>query len=510
MINPPIESSTFDLWSESREVSISLVRATPTTLTLNWSTPPTTKAYAGFIVTLSTAPISSLNHPVDGQRYVASADLAVPADTIGGAQVVAARYSAFDGPTATAAGSITITNASPTTIYYASIHGASNVLQYYPVGVQSYPLEAGRVETNINAYAGSIPEADSPPLNPFTGQVFYNPNDNTVKMWNGAAWINASNDTPGTGTIDPDPLTASPALIAGQFFYNSAQRKLKVWNGSSWIDANTDQPGTPTTDKIPIGNDGSYDERVRLINVLKTQLGWPAVCVELSEESFNIAIDNALDEFRRRADNAYQHRHVLFTVKNGQTKYFLNDPTTGTNRIVDIIKIHRVNTLGMNALGGDNGIYAQIFYNQFFYGAMIDVLSIHLVHSLGEEYERLFAGNLMFEWIESSRELNILRRLYRDERVVLECVMERTEQELLVDRWAKQWLQGWALSECFEQLGMIRSKFSTLPGAGGGLSLNGSELLSLATEQQTELLRQIQDFEVGNGLSVPAGALLIG
>ena len=48
-------------------------------------------------------------------------------------------------------------------------------------------------------------------------------------------------------------------------------------------------------------------------------------------------------------------------------------------------------------------------------------------------------------------------------------------------------------------LGEIRSKYGSLPGPSGGITLNGDSLLARATEQQTELLRQIADYEAGNG-----------
>lgn len=170
-----------------------------------------------------------------------------------------------------------------------------------------------------------------------------------------------------------------------------------------------------------------------------------------------------------------------------------------TDKIVNLIKIHRVNTLGATTLGGDNGVYSQMFFNQYYSGNMVDILSLHLIASLSEDFERIFAGNLMFSWNEITRQLNIHRKLYRDEKAVIECVMERTEQDLLTDRWAKQWLQAWAHAELKETLGMIRSKYPSLPGANGGLSLNGDMLISEARQDFEECLRQIKDFEVGNG-----------
>jgi hypothetical protein len=221
----------------------------------------------------------------------------------------------------------------------------------------------------------------------------------------------------------------------------------------------------------------------------------------LAEDQFNIAIDNALDEFRRRADNAYTHRYVIFTLKEGQQVYYLNDPRLQTDKIVNVINIHRISMLGVSALSTESNVYAQAFFHQYYTGSMVDVLSIHLSHQLSEVFEKIFAGNLTFTWDEASRQLQIHRRMrFGEEKVLLEVVMERTENELMLDRWAKQWIQGWAHAELKEMLGMIRSKYSSgLPGATGGLSLNGDLLLSEARQDFEELLRQITDYEVGNG-----------
>lgn len=496
------EISTAQLWQEGSQVTINLVRSTPTSITINWVLPTPIKVTQGYVILVHTSPLEVHQRPVDGIRYTPSTDLSFPTDTIGGAQVVAAAYAAF-GQAITAT-SVIVGNADPNLVYYASIHVASNVLQYYPYGSKSYALDGSTITQNVDGYTGNIPEETSAPLTPYLGQVYFNRSANKVFMWNGAAWIQASSGTVQTGQSFPTNPTA------GDFFYQLNTHILFIWNGSSWTQANTSQVGTPSYDKVAIGTTGSIDERVRLVNELKAQLGWPAVCVELSEENFDVAINLALSEFRRRSDSAYERRHVLFSLKPNQSNYYLNDPSSGTDRIVDIFKIHRVSTIGLNVLGGDNGIYAQIFYNQFFYGSMIDILSIHLANSLAEEFEKIFAGTLMFDWHEATRELMVLRKLYKEERVVLECYMERTEQELLADRWAKNWIRDWALAKCWEMLGMSRTKYGTLPGANGGLSLNGDTLLSRAETMFTELQRQINDYEVGNLSQTGNCAFIIG
>lgn len=495
------ELSTENLWEESRQVQLTLTRPTPTTLLLSWNLPPTTQVYDGQVVLLSTSLLETPSRPTDGIRYTPSANLLTPADTIGGAQVVSAEYGIFNGNLTTT--SVLITDAIPTEVYYASLHGCSNTLQYYGFGSKSYALDGTLIDENVDGYTGSVPRSTTPPLNPTLGQVYYNPISNTVSMWNGATWIPASTDTVATGKIFPTTPTQ------GAFFYNLNTHILFIWDGTNWTKANTSQEGSPSINTIDVGTTGSFDERVRLVNLLKSQLGWPAVCVELQENNFETAIDIALSELRRRSDTAYRRHHVLFTIKAGQPTYYLNDAVIGTNRIVDIYKAHRVSTIGLNVLGGDNGIYAQMFYNQFFYGAVIDILSIHLAQSLAEDFERLFAGNLMFEWNESTRELMFLRKLYKDEKVVLECWMERTEQELFTDRWTKNWIRDYALAKCWETLGMIRGKYSSLPGPGG-IQMNGDTLLNRADTMITELQRQINDYEVGNFIDSGNCAMLLG
>jgi hypothetical protein len=46
-------------------------------------------------------------------------------------------------------------------------------------------------------------------------------------------------------------------------------------------------------------------------------------------------------------------------------------------------------------------------------------------------------------------------------------------------------------------LAHIRGKFASLPGPGGGLSLNADSLMSEGQRLQDDCLRQIRDYEVG-------------
>lgn len=286
----------------------------------------------------------------------------------------------------------------------------------------------------------------------------------------------------------------------GMFYYQTSTKDLMVWDGNSWVKADTAENGVPPKDKLDVGTDGSQGARLDLIQKVKMRMGYPNVCVELKEENFQLAAQNALAEFRRRADNAYSLNYVSFTLNRGQSNYYLNDPRDRTNKIVEILKVHRINMLGISSLSAENGLYSQAFFNQLYQGSNVDILSIHLMNQLSESMERVFAGNLMFTWNEASRQLTILRNItQKQERVVLEVSLERGEQELIYDRYAGKWIQDWAYAESMETLGWIRTKYGTLPGANGGITMNGDALLNAALTLKQELLRQINDFEVGNG-----------
>lgn len=494
------EITTDTLIYEGQQIKIVLQKS-GSTIQLTWAYPANMLATTGCLILISERPLNPSNRPTDTALYAASNDLALPAYTIGTnaeAQVVGAFYDDISTKT------ISITNVDPAKLYYASIHACSNVRQYYANGTLSYPLDAHiRSSANPENASGDIPTSETIPLNPTIGQVYYSISSNAVSMWNGAIWMPAGTGTVGVGAVFP--LTP----ITGQFFYNTVTGDLDIWNGVTWSKANTANEGVPMYSKQGVGTDGTSDERADLVNTLKLMMGYPKICVELDDGHFQMAIDDALGEFRHRADNAYTKNYMLFKMIKNQQTYYLNDPVLGSNRVVDVTRVNRIAAMG-SYQGNDSGIYNQTFLNQLRDTGSIDLTSIHLMANLSKEVERIFAGNIMFTWHESSRVLRLERKISRDETVILECIMERTEQDLIVDRWTKSWIKNWSHARLMEILGNIRSKFSSLAGPGGGISLNGNEMLSRADAKYEELRMQIQNYEAGNGGSDLGFALLCG
>tara|TARA_R100000008_G_C3584327_1_gene170979 strand:- start:1567 stop:2889 length:1323 start_codon:yes stop_codon:yes gene_type:complete len=57
----------------------------------------------------------------------------------------------------------------------------------------------------------------------------------------------------------------------------------------------------------------------------------------------------------------------------------------------------------------------------------------------------------------------------------------------------KQWIRKYALALCKEMLGQIRGKFTTIPIPGESVTLNHSELLTQAKEEQTQLKEKLME-----------------
>lgn len=481
-----------DVRSEGRQLKVSFTKTTTGTGVVEWTIDEDLRLYDGALVLLKTSEFNQNDIPTNGNRYEASQDITFPADTIGEAIVVGAFY----GDKIT--NSVDITGLDQESVYFVSVHLVTNVLQYYKHGRLSYASEQ-----KTEAFTGEIPSSSAPPTNPEIGQVYYNTQTGKVSMWTGAVWINASTGTTKTGHEFP-----TTGLEPGQFFYHTTTKKLFCWDGTEFKQANTKDEGKPLYERLP-GDDGSSDERNELISKVKRALGWPVICVELNEEHFSQAIDSALAEFRRRVDTAYDVKYFLLPMKKGQDVYYLNDPAVGTNAVVDVVKLHRVSGLGL--VTQNEGIYAQSYLQQMHApGGIVDLTSIYLMSAYSEQFSQIFAGDIGFKWHESSRQLTLYRRIFKDEKILIECTCERTEQELMVDRYSSRWLYDWAVAESKKYLGHIRSKYGSLPGAGGGLSLNGQDLLLSAREEQEELIRQINDFEVGNGGSIGNHSFLMG
>ena len=92
-----------------------------------------------------------------------------------------------------------------------------------------------------------------------------------------------------------------------------------------------------------------------------------------------------------------------------------------------------------------------------------------------------------------------------NEIVLLHVYLERPDDQLLIDPYLQSWLRDYALAYCKKMIGEARSKFSTLPGAQGGVSLNGETMKADANADIDKLENELKLYIDG---SSPLGIMI--
>lgn len=346
------------------------------------------------------------------------------------------------------------------------------------------------------------------PLTPAKGTLWFNASDCSLMEWNGTEWVtatplataffNCTGDivfqtglTGHNASIIISDGTTTPLLVA-----------LAAGTGPT-ITLSPPVPGTdgvtnvPQQHEIGIGTDGTPDERRALVNQLRHQLGYPIVQVELTPTHYDIAIDNALESIRKHSSVAYKRGHFFLDLQAGKSGYILSDKSKDWHKIVNIIGVYRSTSAFLSTAHGE-GVFGQVLIQQLYNTGQYDLLSYHLVANYIEQLEILFASRIVFQWNPREHRLDIFQAITRGERVLVEATFEKSEQELIVDRFSSTWIQKYAQAETMEMLARIRGKYSTYPGAGGGVSFNAADLMAEAQTMKESLHAQIDDYIVDN------------
>lgn len=222
-------------------------------------------------------------------------------------------------------------------------------------------------------------------------------------------------------------------------------------------------------------------------------LGGGVINVDLSKDQENFALDYALKIYRQRASNATHEVGIIFKYKKFTQRYDLGD-----SYIVDIKAIHR-NVIGSSAANDyEQDPFLMMYVNQMMnavnqnmaYGS---IATIHMQHNYIKTLEQITAGRIDYVWNNSTKILDIFNKIGRDEVFTFIVEAYREDDELLNDTYVRPWLIAYAVAKAKMMMGEIRSKFQTLAGPGGGVTLNGSELKQEAQAEMEKLDEQLQN-----------------
>ena len=238
-----------------------------------------------------------------------------------------------------------------------------------------------------------------------------------------------------------------------------------------------------------------------VIKQIRLLLGDGMVDIELDPEHYDLAIDIALDKIRQRSENAVEEDFYTIILKKDVNEYTL------PAEITEVKKIHHRSFGHGISSGVDMDPFELAYANSYFFmnNHVGGISTYELFSQYRETLNKVAATDIQFIWNTNTKKIKLLRKMRADETVLLHVYLERPDEQLLVDPYLKSWMRDYALAYCKKMIGEARSKFSTLPGAQGGVSLNGDALKADAAIDIEKLETELKVYIDG---SAPLGVMI--
>jgi hypothetical protein len=213
-------------------------------------------------------------------------------------------------------------------------------------------------------------------------------------------------------------------------------------------------------------------QRNEVIRKIKLMLGDGMIDIELDPEHYDLAVDMAVDKIRQRSENSVEEDMYALQLKADVDEYILPDEISEVRQIWN-------RSFGSGISGGAGMDPFELAYaNSYFFtnNNLGGMATYDFFAQYRETINKIAATDIAFIWNPVSKKLKLLRRMRSDELVLLHVFLRRSDEEILLDPYLKSWARDYALAWCKKMLGEARSKFSSLPGGGGPVSLNGAEM----------------------------------
>lgn len=215
-------------------------------------------------------------------------------------------------------------------------------------------------------------------------------------------------------------------------------------------------------------------------------LGAPVIKLELDAQNLDFAVDQAMKIFEDYAGREYFTYYVFDSVP-GKSVYEM-PPEVGMIRNVFYREVGNY-AFQASDLGGS--IPIEYFYPGGSYnsiqGGLIDPVN-PIWGRMGEwvlykQYEQMYSRTSSslggWEFLGGFNTIKLYPVPYRVQKVMVHYLQKNKD-------WAEvtQAMQEGSLTYCKEILGRIRSKYQSVPGAGGSVAMDGSTLIQEAREDR--------------------------
>lgn len=239
--------------------------------------------------------------------------------------------------------------------------------------------------------------------------------------------------------------------------------------------------------------------RAIIIRDIQLKLGGGIVDLELDPEHYDYAINAALGRYRQRSQNAMEESFVFLDLQKDNAVYTL------PNEVQEVRAVYRRNAA--TVAGATIDPFSMAFTNNIYLiqnpgqlgGTGAGMLA---TYDFATQYQelvgRMFGRDMLFTWDTATKKLTLHRRIIGNEQVALHAYNTRPEDILFSDPYARPWLRDYAVAQCKMIMGEARSKFGSIAGPQGGITMNGDALKSEASAELERLETELQTFTDGS------------
>lgn len=232
--------------------------------------------------------------------------------------------------------------------------------------------------------------------------------------------------------------------------------------------------------------------RQDLYNRIKIRLGGTGVKVELTPADYEEAVRTSLARYRQRSENAVEEGYMFLELQDGKQDYVL------PKDVVEVRDIFR-RGLGLTQGGTSFDPFSASFTNLYLSEAARQggVSTYEYFTQWQETLGTLFGEHIMYTWKPSSKELKLIRKIKANETLLLWVYTERSDEDLISEVYAQDWILRYSCAQAKMILGEIRGKFNTIVGPQGGTTLNGDKLKDEAKVEMDLLESELSEYMDG-------------
>lgn len=240
---------------------------------------------------------------------------------------------------------------------------------------------------------------------------------------------------------------------------------------------------------------------------INTNLGGTSIEVDLNEADYQIAFKNALDEYRYSSSRSFSYNYGNIILEPGIQQYVLH------KRVASVQQIFRNRGLTLGAANGTFDSFGQALLNSILSGnanlggtgssGSFNLPSYETFVQYTQLMNKMFARTINFRYSSTTNILTIYQWPRTQEMVVIQVAINKTLEELVDDVMCWNWLRQYTEAQARLILGEKYTLFATLPGAQGGATLKGTQLLQQGKEEVERLRKDIQEYADGGEIAIP-------